>query len=484
MSPRLVPVVFLLTGCADYALSGKGLGVTPGGSQDNAYAREIVENGGIPRREHFTAEGIFSEHDLPLPGDGTCAEILCPAAAATPFSPVDGTGEQALVQLGFDTVLAADTFERRPLNVAVAVDVSGSMSDGKLDAVKDALGVMIDQLHDGDQMALVSFSDEARTVRGATVMDEAGKRDMRAAVARLDERGGTDIEAGLALAYGHVAPDAGASGVEHRVLLFTDAQPNVGGTGLDTFLGMARYYSEAGIGLSLFGVGLDMGTELADALSKTRGGSYHFLAEHDDIRRVFDDEFDYLMTPVAYDLDVEVTPAEGVALYAGWGAPVDGEADRVQIGASTLFLSARDGGMGVSLVSEGALVAGAPLATFDLSFETPDGAVVNDTLEVAWHGGAMLGEHEVSADAEGVYKMAGLVDEFLAFTAGADFCGGTLDAAAADARMVAAAEHLATIAAALEDAPIDADRVLVERLVENLRDGGENACAIADRYVY
>src|SRR5262245_47999639 len=100
--PRSLLLLALLplTGCeSSGAFAGAAdLGVSPGGSEDNAYAREIIENGGIPRREHFSAEGIFSEHDLPLSGGEECAEILCPVAAATPFSPIDGSGPQALVQ--------------------------------------------------------------------------------------------------------------------------------------------------------------------------------------------------------------------------------------------------------------------------------------------------------------------------------------------------------------------------------------------------
>lgn len=478
---RLVLLV-VLAGCSDAGLSGGAdLGVSPGGSEDIGYAREIVEAGGIPAHEHFTAEGLFSEHDLPLASAG-CDAVLCPVAAATPYDPVDGSGAQALVQIGFDTALTADTFERPPLALAVAVDVSGSMDGGKLDAVKHALQVMIDQLRPEDSLALVAFDDSAWVERGSTVMDEAGRARMADTVEALRPMGGTDIEAGLALAYGEIAPTASEAGVEHRVLLLTDAQPNDGATGMDSLLGMARYYAEVDIGLSVFGVGLDMGTELADAIARTRGGSYHYLATEEDIRQVFDEEFDYLVTPLAYDLEVEVAPAAGVALLAGWGMPVDGPSSPATLGASTLFLSARDGGMGLSFDPE-ALEPGSPLARFALSYETPDGEIVEDALDVAWQGGATLEGRAVEADDLGVYKMSGLLDEFHALSAGASLCEGNLPTEEAIARIDATVARLDAMADHLGDDPLAEEAELMRKLRSNVQAGVER-CAPADTYAY
>ena len=42
------------------------VGVTPGGLQDLAYARDLLKNGMLPLPGEVTAEGLFSEHDLPV----------------------------------------------------------------------------------------------------------------------------------------------------------------------------------------------------------------------------------------------------------------------------------------------------------------------------------------------------------------------------------------------------------------------------------
>lgn len=476
----MLTLVSILAGCADYGLSG-ALGVSPGGSQDIAYARTLVENGSIPAHEHFTAEGLFSEHDLPLASPG-CDAVLCPVAAAAPVDFVDERGARMLVQLGFDTRLTAETFERPPLALSVAVDVSGSMSGPKIEAVRHALGVLVDQLGPDDRMALVAFDDRAWVESPMIVTDAEGREELHELVDGLVEGGGTSIEAGLVLAYGEVAPLAAEAGVEQRVMLFTDAQPNVGDTSMNGFLGMVRYYAEAGIGISVFGVGLDMGTELADAIARTRGGSYSYLAEPEDVSAVFDEEFDYLVTPVAYDLEVVVEPAEGARLDAGYGVPVDGPATRATLGASTLFLSSRDGGMGATFFVDEA-TAGEGIARFSLAYETPEGEAEEAEIAVAWEGGAVVAGREVAADDLGVYKMSVLIEEFLALGAGADFCEGTLEREPAIARIEEARERVATVADHLADDPMGEEVRLLAELADNVR-GGRGNCAAADNYEY
>ncbi|MCB9741467.1 MAG: hypothetical protein H6740_02565 [Alphaproteobacteria bacterium] len=73
-----------LTGCSNYGAFD--VGVTQGGAQDLSLARGQIEAGGIPDQSAITAEGLFSEHDLPLEGDA-CAQLLCPVTAAASVDP-------------------------------------------------------------------------------------------------------------------------------------------------------------------------------------------------------------------------------------------------------------------------------------------------------------------------------------------------------------------------------------------------------------
>lgn len=479
MHRSLFLALFPLVGCSEMAMYGAAdMGVTPGGSQDIGFARSVIEEGRIPTDGMFTAEGLFSEHDLPFENAAACDQLLCPQAAGAWVDPVDGSGPQILVQMGFGTNLTAETFHRNPLNLAVAVDVSGSMEGGKLGAVQDALLALVDQLDEGDTLALVSFSSRAYLDMERTPMTEGNRDRARSIIEGYHTIESTCIECGMEIAYDQVAPTAGAPAVEDRVMVFTDAQPNVAATDVESFLGMARYYAAADIGITLFGVGLDMGNEMADAISKTPGGNYFYLADEEAIRTVFDEEFDYLVSPVAYDLVVQVTPADGVALGQAYGAPMDEEGEAIDFGASTLFLSSKSGGIGFTLVpADAAASEGLGLGTFHLSYLPVDTeAYVESDLVVSWYGGAVIADELTLADDLGVYKMGVLVDEYLSLSAAAAFCAETLSAEEADARIALAQDRLRDVSDHLEDGPLSAEVVLMGALRSNL-EGGLSACA-------
>ena len=50
--------------------------------------------------------------------------------------------------------------EKAPVDAALVLDMSGSVSGPKLDALKDAARVFLDGLREGEQAALVAFREE------------------------------------------------------------------------------------------------------------------------------------------------------------------------------------------------------------------------------------------------------------------------------------------------------------------------------------
>ncbi len=486
----LVPLA-LLSACSGMDMGmdagAQDVGVTAGGAQDIGLAREIIEAGYIPSAETFTAEGLLSEHDLPLAGK-TCDDLLCPRAAAAHVLPVDDRDERLLVQLGFGTRYEQEPFERGPLDLALCVDISGSMAGDKMKATRIALQSLVDQLGPEDHVSLVAFDDNPDLRFGREAMSDDNRERLRGIIAALTDQGGTNIEAGMAVAYdqiptgGAAEEDAeGASSTGRRLMLFTDARPNVGDTSANGFLAQARAHADRGVGISVFGLGLDLGTELATEISEVRGGNHFTLLEPEAIEAVFDEEFDYLVTPVAYDLEVAVAPGADLVIEAVHGAPLDDAMTEVRFGASTLFLSSGSGGMGLLLgAGEGGLdlselEVGAELARFHMSYEdAASGELIDDELAVRWLGGEAFVAEVVEghrADDEGVFKMAALLDEFDALRAGAAFCEQELSGGVAADRMGRAQDRMEAVDMELGEQSLAEDHQLVGKLRANLSHG-------------
>ena len=61
--------------------------------------------------------------------------------------------------------ITVDPDDRPPLNLAVVVDVSGSMSgNNKIGFTLDGLSTLVNALHDDDNIAIVTYNEGASTL--------------------------------------------------------------------------------------------------------------------------------------------------------------------------------------------------------------------------------------------------------------------------------------------------------------------------------
>jgi Ca-activated chloride channel family protein len=344
----------------------------------------MIDDGKIPAPEMISVEGLLSEHDIPLEGEPTGESELYASASVAWSRRYGREKPEAVVQIGFD--IEPFDFKRAPLNLAVVMDVSGSMRGGKIAATRKALTKLVDRLNEKDRLAIVLFNQSAWVLmESAPVTD---KEAIRKKIAEIHANGGTSIESGLLAGYHQVAAHledeersprlrdavAAAPAAQARVFLMTDAQPNVGMTTAHGFKPMMEGAAAKGIGITAFGVGIDFGQGLAYEIFQIRGANYFYLENDAKIAKVFDEggEFDYMVTPLAYDVRIDLKPAAGARVTDVLGVPDFTKADdKVEMKIASLFLSKREGG-GATMV---AMEVSAPdlsdeleLARVDLSF--------------------------------------------------------------------------------------------------------------------
>jgi hypothetical protein len=73
-------------------------------------------------------------------------------------------------------------------------------------------------------------------------------------------------------------------------------------------------FNEQGIDLSTIGVGQDLDNDLLRTLSKSGRGLYHFVADPNDIAKIFVNEVQSLLSPVARNVRVEITQDRSLRL--------------------------------------------------------------------------------------------------------------------------------------------------------------------------
>jgi Ca-activated chloride channel family protein len=174
------------------------------------------------------------------------------------------------------TATAAAPAEAPPLNLALAIDISGSMGGGKLEAARDTARAVAAALTPRDRLTLVAFDNRAELLLDARAMDAAGRRAAEAALRPLAPRGGTNLWEGWLLAAERIATamatDARAS---HRLLLLSDGQANDGITERAELARPAAEMLAQGIVTSAVGIGDGYDEALLGAMAEAGGGRLH-----------------------------------------------------------------------------------------------------------------------------------------------------------------------------------------------------------------
>lgn len=372
--------------------SPSSMGATPGGAQDIGYFRDRVAAGEIPLPQTFTPEGLFSEHDLPLTTPFACKQSFCVEAEAMKASLTAQQDVEYLAQLGFSSGLDPKTFQRAPLNLVAVVDRSGSMDGVPLELVRASLHEVVDQLGPRDQLSIVGYETNAYVMMQPTKVED--RRAINKGIESLVAAGSTAMEEGLRVGF-ELAEASGKnfSGTT-RVMLFTDERPNVGRTDAGSFMSMARAASSKGMGLTTIGVSTHFGAELAQEISSVRGGNLFFFPDAHTMKDKFADEFDTMVTELAYDLNLVLSPAPGLAITGVYGVPGSAlvwKDDSIVLDVETIFLSRRKGAIYVGLARDGnadlpaaRLAPGDVLGEVALAYEDArDGNTRKDTAAFA-----------------------------------------------------------------------------------------------------
>lgn len=457
------------------------LGATIGGAQDIGYARKLIAEGMIPKFIDFSPEGLYSEHDIPTPSS-QCNEKLCLSLGYGYAPTADNSSYALFVHLGMSSNIRPEEFRRTPLALALVVDRSGSMWKENMGAVKTALRSLVARLTPDDEICLISFNEDAELL--LPPMRVSDKAAILAAIDSLKADGGTSIEAGLTMGFAQLTALPTRPGVSKRLMLFTDALPNVGRTDSASFRALTERYASQGIGLTAFGVGVDFGQELVYHISQLRGGNFFYLETPEKIAKVFDKEFDYLVTPLVYDLDVTIKTPSGLKLTAVYGLPTWKPGSRdAELRIPTVFLSSNRGAIVLRYERDGS----EPLV-LSRGDEIADGRLAFNDVDGSRHSQQTLLKHDSTARLEpgtqfythdGMRMAVALTNIYFGLRDGCTLltAGKREDAlkAISRARGIAALENLT-----LFDKGLANEVKLLEKLEENIDKGGRVRREVAE----
>lgn len=337
----------------------ENLGLATGGAKDGGNFRPNVEAGHTPRPAAITEAGLFDEYYFETgTGPETDALFAPRYASATSEHPVTGDRETYLA-VGLDATLDEASFERPPLDLVVALDVSGSMessfdeyyydatgnrravdSDGttKLEAATRAVGALTEQLRPGDRLGVVLFDRQPHTAKPLRSVAETDMGAIRHHLGEVQAGGATNLAEGFEAAVDLLSRNPPDRERERRVVFATDMMPNVGATDGDELTDRFADAATDGIHATFVGIGLDANPTLARRLSAIRGANHYHVRSDEAFERRLAAEFDYMVTPLVFDLELNLA-GDGATLAAVHGAPDSDPATDRLCHVGTLFPS-------------------------------------------------------------------------------------------------------------------------------------------------
>lgn len=198
-----------------------------------------------------------------------------------------------------------------PRDVTFVVDVSGSMSGGKIAQARAAGKALLKTLGPRDRFRLIDFDTDVRTFRDG--FSEATAANVEAAdryLDALDAHGSTNIEGALRTALGSARDDDARGDRVPLVLFLTDGEPTVGEQDPQALARLASSMRGARH-VFTFGLGADVNTALLEQIALQGKGTASFVRPDESIERAVAVVASRLRDPVLTDVRVE---ADGVSL--------------------------------------------------------------------------------------------------------------------------------------------------------------------------
>jgi len=317
--------------------SDSTLGFSVGGAKNVDNFRENIKNRYLPISTDLTYNGLFYNYYFDtgrsgnLNGDNSKDMFYPTYSVAVSKDPISGKMEYYMT-VGLNSNIKESDFQRKKLNVVVVMDVSGSMSSGfneyyydgnyvdgdktgdrrsKMQIANESLNCLIDQLKPDDRLGIVLFDNSAYLAKPVNLVGETDIEKIKEHILEITPQGGTNFEAGYSEGTKLFSEEMlNNDEYENRIIVITDAMPNLGTTSKEGLTKYVKENADNGIYTTFVGVGVDFNTEVIECLSDVRGANYYSVHNSDEFKKVMGEEFDYMVTPLVFDLELKLNTDE------------------------------------------------------------------------------------------------------------------------------------------------------------------------------
>ena len=299
------------------------IGYSVGGANNIKNFRENIKKGYLPLVTDITYNGIFSEYYFDTGDvDRSSNELFYPSySMAVSTNPITGEKEYYM-SVGLNSNIKVSDFKRKKLNLVIVLDISGSMSSSfdsyyydnpyakqderktKMKVAEECVNHLIDKLNPDDRLGIVLFDNKAYLGCKIVEIGDTDTESLKSHILEVNPAGGTNFSAGYEMGTELFTMNLLDKDYQNRIIVITDAMPNLGITSTDGLVQKIKTNADRKIFTSFVGVGVDFNTKYTEGVSDVRGFNYYSVHNGNEFKKILADEFDYMVTPLVYDLDL------------------------------------------------------------------------------------------------------------------------------------------------------------------------------------
>ena len=223
--------------------------------------------------------------------------------------PADTT-ERAVVKIGLDCERPSRRGLRPPVNIALVIDRSGSMSGDKIVKAREAALEAVRRLAPDDIVALVVYDSSVQTLVPAQRVGDG--RRLEQAIYGIEVGGNTALHGGVTRGASEVRRHMEDRRFVNRVILLSDGLANVGPSSPEELGRLGASLVKEGISVTTIGLGLGFNEDLMTRLAQRSDGNTYFVEDSRDLPRIFAAELGDVLNVVARRIVIEIEFPAGV----------------------------------------------------------------------------------------------------------------------------------------------------------------------------
>lgn len=220
------------------------------------------------------------------------------------------TTDTAIIKVALDGVKLPRREVRPPVNLALVIDRSGSMSGDKIEKAREAALEAVRQLAADDIVSVIAYDSRVETLVPAQRV--GNRRWLEEAIRGLEATGNTALYGGVVRGADEVRRFSEDGRYVNRVILLSDGQANVGPSSPEELGRLGASLMREGIAVTTIGLGLGFNEDLMTRLAQRSDGNTYFVEDSSDLPRIFAAELGDVLSVVARRVVIEIEFPEGV----------------------------------------------------------------------------------------------------------------------------------------------------------------------------